>query len=175
MAYWFDLTLKAISSIAIIYLMMIPVFKHHNVMNLIDLIASIAFILVLIIFIETTYYLVFGIVFGTSLIGYLGVRVLFKYRHEGHFVLFNLGKSDYEAMNLAIVETATQAQMPLESITYPDHFPYVYRVKINDRKAIHKFNKVLDDTIKKRFSYRFGTRYVIFLMIFIILALIWRY
>jgi len=175
MAYWFDLMLKAISSVAIIYLMMIPVFKHHNVLNLIDLIASIAFILVFIVFIDTTHYLGFGIVFGISLVGYLGVKVFFNFRHEGHYVLFNLGKSDFGSMDMAIAETATANRIALENITYTDKYPYVYRLKIEDRKATHKFNKSLDETIKKRFSYRFGYRYVIFLMIFIILAMIWRY
>jgi len=139
------------------------------------LIASIALILILTAFIDTTYYLGFGILFGITVLLYSGVRLFFGYRHEAVYMLFNLRKPETEAMRALIVETAIAAQIPEDTIEYLDRFPYVYRIKIHDRKAVRRFNKTIDETLKKRFNYRFFYRYVLFLMIFVILAMIWRY
>jgi len=175
MAYWFDISLKALSTCLIVYVMMIPILKHHNVLNIVDGIAGILVFVVTLIFYQTYRYILFAIIIAVIMILYGVASYIMQKKGRLFFLLLNVRKIHYKEIDSEIDGLCAKEGLDPELIHYHEKFFFFMRILGGDVTALKKVIKGLDEAIRKRFNYSFALRYGVFLIIFIILAILWRY
>jgi len=175
MEYWFSLVLKAIATVLIVYAMMIPLFKHHNVLNLFDGLFVLILIILLLSFESTIHYFIFGIVMGSIGLLYGCLKFFVLNRTDESYFIFHVTFKDKANIESCLEELLENATIEPDMIQLDSKYPFVFRMKIQDKTVKKNFLKAFDQMIRIRFNYAFLLRYGIFLVIFIILAIIWRY
>lgn len=170
----FSIILKAIATVIIVYAMMIPLFKHHNIINVIDGIFVFLSVVILLVFESTTLYLVFGIIMGVFIFTYLIIKFIVLKRLNDWYFIFHVTKKDKSVMEAEIQTMISETSIESDDMRFST-YPCLIQLSIQNRALRKKFLKEFEQIIKVKFNYIFGIRYGIFLMIFIILAVIWRY
>ena len=170
----FSIILKAIATVIIVYAMMIPLFKHHNIVNILDGVFIFLSIILLLIFESTTLYLVFGILMGITGIAYLLLKYIVLKRLNDWFFIFHVTKKDKVRLEEEIQTMIAETTIESEDFKVLSH-PCLFQLTLQNKSLRKKFLKDFEQVIKTKFSYIFGIRYGVFLLIFIILAIIWRY
>lgn len=170
----FSIILKAIATVFIVYALMIPLYKHHNLVNLFD--GGIVFlsVIVLLIFEATTAYLLFGIMMGTLLILYLVLKYGVLKRFNQWYFIFHVTRKDLIALDELKQKMIDEAVIEPNEILL-SKYPFLLQIIPSDHIKRKLMMKYLDRAIKTKFNYLMSIRYGIFLLIFIILAIIWRF
>ena len=170
----FSIILKAIATVIIVYAMMIPLFKHHNIVNIIDGAFVFLSVVILLIFESTTLYLVFGIILGVTILAYFILKYLVLKRLNGWYFICHVTKKDKVVMEEEIQTMIFETPIESDDFKLLSH-PCLFQLSLQNKSLRKKFLKDFEQIIKTKFSYIFGIRYGVFLLIFIILAIIWRY
>ncbi len=169
-----EIILKAVASVGIIYALLIPSFKHHYVVKIIDSIGFGLIVLSSAILCETTNYLAVGIVMGCCLIVYAVVSFLTYRRNETWLMMFNLNISGYEAVKATLMSNPELLDDELKESIHWVKWPFIL-IKPTNKKTVKELTKPLETAIKTQKAYPFYVQYGLFLLVFILLILIWRY
>ena len=175
MANWFDLSLKALSTCLIVYMMMIPILKHHNVFNIVDGIAGLLILIVSFAYFGVSKQLEYALIIAIILILYGTISYFLHKKSRLFFLLFNVRKSHFKDVDQEMNQLCEKHGLDPEFIHYREKFFFFFQILGGDPIALKKVLKELDETVKKRFRYHFAIQYTVFLSIFVILAILWRY
>ena len=171
----FSITIKALATVIIVYTMMIPLFKHHSIVNVFDGAFVIISVIFLLLFQNTTNYLGFGMVAFVLLLAYLVLKFVgLKKLNTWHFI-FHITFKDKPFIEPIIQTIIDESNLDSTMIVTSLKYPFLFQLHIQDHSVKKQFYKTFENSIKSKFSYLFGVRYGSFLLIFIILAMIWRY
>lgn len=172
---WFSLVLKSLGTVIIVYALLIPLFKHHNFLSLIDGVFVFVATIILFSFVYTTSYLAFFIVIGGLMIVY-GILRLFVLKDKSEwYILFHVMMKDRQALGNKLSEMIENGTIEPGMVFYDDKYPFLTRISIKDKKIKKDFFKNIDQILKTNFSYPFALKYGLFLLTFVILVMIWRY
>lgn len=172
---WFSLVLKSLGTVIIVYALLIPLFKHHNFLSLIDGVFVFVATIILFSFVNTTSYLAFFIVIGGLMIVY-GILRLFVLKDKSEwYILFHVMMKDRQALGNKLSEMIENGTIEPGMVFYDDKYPFLTRISIKDKKIKKDFFKNIDQILKTNFSYPFALKYGLFLLTFVILVIIWRY
>ncbi len=172
---WFSLVLKSLGTVIIVYALLIPLFKHHNFLSLIDGVFVFVATIILFSFVNTTSYLAFFIVIGGLMIVY-GILRLFVLKDKSEwYILFHVMMKDRQALGNKLSEMIENGTIEPGMVYYDDKYPFLTRISIKDKKIKKDFFKNIDQILKTNFSYPFALKYGLFLLTFVILVMIWRY
>jgi len=175
MVEWFSLVLKSFGTVILVYSLLIPLFKHHNMLNLIDGLFVFVIEVIVLSFMETQNYLAFMIIIGSLLLAYVVIRI-FVLRDKGEwYILFHITLKDRQAVESKFNEMIESSLIEPEMVVYDQKYPFLCKINIKDKTLKKTFFKNLDQMLKTSFSYPFAFRYGLFLLTFILLVMIWRY
>lgn len=171
----FSIVLKSIGTVIIVYALLIPLLKHHNVVSFIDGVFVLVVTILLFVFTNTESYIVFTVIMGVLLLIYLGLKLFWQKDKSEWLLMFHVSTKDYQALVTKFSEMIEKGIIEPDMVVYDQKFPFICRINIKDKIVKKNFLKSLDQLLKTDFAYPFAFRYGLFLVTFIILAMIWRY
>lgn len=172
---WFSLVLKSLGTVIIVYALLIPLFKHHNFLSLIDGVFVFVATIILFSFMNSTSYLAFFIVIGALIIGYVILRLFILKDRSEWYIFFHVMMKDKDTLENKLSEMIEKGIIEPGMVYFDNKYPFLTRISIKDKKIKIDFFKNIDQILKTNFSYPFALRYGLFLLTFVILVMIWRY
>jgi hypothetical protein len=170
MLNWFEMILKGLATVFIVYALMIPVLKHHNLLNWIDGFFIIILSIILLAYAPTQSYLGFAVVFGSASLLYIVLKGLFAYYGYYYFWVFNVKKTKYLDMKALIDKASQDNGIDPSQYVYQAKTYFLIKLQSIRPANLKPFYKAVEESIKKQFSYPFALWYGVFMMTFIILA-----
>ncbi len=175
MELYFDLFLKGVTSVIILYIAFNTIFCYHPSIRLVDLGAIVFLTIVSYFFIGSFKLVAYAIVIGIAFIIYLVIKLVLTKKHIDIVFFYSLAKTDSEKIESAISETESKMNFPKQGISNIQNLSFLYAISDNDKKRVKTFLKELDKLLAKK-PKRFGF-YQYFHIIFalILMAAIWRF
>ncbi len=175
MELYFDLFLKGVTSVVILYIAFNTIFRYHPSIRLTDLTAVVVFTIVSYYFIGSFKLVAYAIVIGVLLVIYLATKFMLKKKHIDFIFLYSVAKFDQEMLHGAIAETETKLNLPNQDILYIRNLPFIFKISDNGKKKVKTFQKELDQLLAKK-PKRFGFyQYFHIIVALILMAAIWRF
>jgi len=175
MELYFNLFLKGVTSVIILYIAFNTIFRYHPSIRLTDLIAIVIFTIVSYFFIGSFKIVAYAIVIGVALLIYLVTKLVLRKKHIDFVFLHSIAKSDREMFQSAISETESKLNLPKQEISNIRNLAFLIKINDNCKKRVKTFLKELYQLLAKK-PKRFGY-YQYFHIIFalILMAAIWRF
>lgn len=172
---YFDLFLKGVTSVVILYIAFNTIFRYHPSIRLVDLVAIVVFTVISFLFIGSSRFVAYAIIIGVVLALYLGTKFFFRKKNIDFVMLYSFSRHDQDMLFSAVRETESKHTILKQEISFVRNLRFLFKINGTNKKNMKKFLHELDLHLAKK-PKRFGF-YQYFHIIFalILMAAIWRF
>ncbi len=175
MEAYFDLFLKGLITVVILYIAFDTIFAYHPSVLLVDMAAIVLVLVLSFSFIGTDKIVIYAIVLAVVVISDIVIRIILFKKGVFHYLIYPLINKDVERCQEVVSHLKSAHNLKNENVSFREKFPFIIVISGSTAEKTKTFIRELDKEFSK-FPKRFHWfQYVNIIMALIFMAAIWRF
>lgn len=175
MTEYFDLALKGITTVMILYLAFNTIFRYHPSLNLIDFVTYILVTIISLAFIGTENFIFYFVLIGFLLITNIVARIVLLRKQVSLYVIYPITKNDLSSLMETLNNLRIEHNLSADELLLKRQWLTLMKAQSVDRKKLRTVIRDFDREVgkyPKRFEW---FQYFHVIAALIMMAAIWRF